>query len=242
MEKNVDIEARYIDGSYLKESQSWHSGDADWKVGQILPLFKNIDPAPATIGDIGCGSGDILAALATALPSVKRFEGWEIAPEAFAMTGRHSNQKLVFRNESLLENADVRYDVALAIDVFEHVTDYIGFLRQLNRHAKHFVFHIPLDASAYTIFFEENILRYKREKTGHLHYFSKYTALATLEDCGYQIEDYRFTHAKVFPPAKNFMGKFKQGIRKAVFAISPNFCARTIGGCSLAVLAMSKPG
>lgn len=33
----------------------------------------------------------------------------------------------------------------MLIDVFEHIEDYMDFLRSINSRAKYFVFHIPLD-------------------------------------------------------------------------------------------------
>jgi 2-polyprenyl-3-methyl-5-hydroxy-6-metoxy-1,4-benzoquinol methylase len=233
----MSIDTRYIDGSYLQATGGWHSEDAAWKVDHIMSVIGEIAPGLKSIGDIGCGSGDILAQLAVRVPTANLLEGWELAPEAYALTKRHTLSQISFHNKSLFDFPGSKYDLMMAMDVFEHVSDYLGFLEKLREHGERFVFHIPLDASALTIFNEEHVLRNKREEIGHLHYFTKYSALATLEDAGYKILNYKFTHAKVFPPANYLSGKIRQGLRKIVFALSPYFCARTIGGCAMMVLA-----
>ena len=40
------------------------------------------------------------------------------------------------------------YDLILCIDVFEHVEDYIGFLKTLKNKSKYHIFNIPLDMCA----------------------------------------------------------------------------------------------
>ncbi len=234
------LDNRYMDGSYLEETGNWHSEDAHWKAQHILRGMQALGTSVKTVGDIGCGSGDVLAYLAKNLPDIDAFAGWELAPAAFDLTLRHASPKLSFFNQSLFEAPGQVYDLILAMDVFEHVEDYIGFLKKLRAHGKAFMFHIPLDASAYSVFFEENILRYKREKVGHLHYYTKYTALATLEDSGYSIVNHFFTHSKVETPAKGAKEKVKQAVRKAVFGVNPDLCSRTIGGCSLMVTATAQ--
>lgn len=47
----------------------------------------------------------------------------------------------------MLQETDVSWDLVLVLDVFEHVDDYLGFLRGLSRIARNIIFHIPLDIS-----------------------------------------------------------------------------------------------
>src|SRR5437762_3422341 len=59
------------------------------------------------------------------------------------------------------------------------------------------VFHIPLDMSALAVALgNEN---FARRVTGHLHYYSKDSALATLEACGYEVLSWRFTDTFTLP-------------------------------------------
>jgi hypothetical protein len=74
------------------------------------------------------------------------------------------------------------------MDVFEHVDDYLGFLKLCKGRAKNTMFHIPLDISAQAVL--RNQLIDSRNSVGHLHHFIKDTAIATLVDSGYEIVDY----------------------------------------------------
>ncbi len=237
----MSIDSRYTDGSYMAETGGWHAEDADWKAGHIKRVIAGIADRLSSVCDFGCGSGDVLARLAQNWMKPETFEGWELAREAFALSSRHQNPKLVFHNESLLNHPAQKYDLLLMMDVFEHVEDYIGMLRNIREHATWFVFHIPLDASAMGILQDSSFLRYKRENVGHLHYFTEYTALATLRDAGFEIEQYFFTHSVVHPPATRLVDKVRFGIRKILFSMNAGFYSRFMGGCSLMVLA-KNPG
>ena len=77
----------------------------------------------------------------------------------------------------------------LLIHVIEHVDDYIGFLRRLSGLGKAFVFHIPFDLNAQGLM-HGRILK-SRSHAGHLHYFNKDIAVATLRDTGYEIKTWQ---------------------------------------------------
>ena len=98
------------------------------------------------------------------------------------------------------------------MDVFEHVDDYLGFLKLCKNKAKHTIFHIPLDLSASAIL--RNRLMAVRKSVGHLHYFMKETALATLVDAGYEIIDSFYTTGSLELPMKDFKIKIG-GLTKA---------------------------
>ena len=71
---------------------------------------------------------------------------------------------------------------------------------------------------------------------GHIHSFTKDTALATLRDTGYEIHDHFYTAHYELPymPLKSrLMGIF----RKLVFNLNEDVAARVLGGYSLMVLA-----
>ena len=128
-------------------------------------------------------------------------------------------------------------DLVLLIDVFEHVDDYMGFLKRLSGLGKAFVFHIPLDLNAQGLM-RGSMLK-SRANVGHLHYFSKDTALATLEDTGYQVKAWRFTgssqHAgRSTRPLRTRIANLP---RRLLFPIAPETTALLMGGYSLLVLA-----
>ena len=75
-----------------------------------------------------------------------------------------------------------------------------------------------------------------RKQFGHLHYFTKDTALATLTDCGYDIIDSVFTAvgAERGRGLKSLIAKWP---RRILAALNQNLAARLLGGHSLLVLA-----
>ena len=180
----------YHDGRYAKSNPTWHEEDSPWKAAQILRLLRDRDVRPATMAEIGCGAGGVLAAVVVEMPSVKWAEGWDVAREAIERAERYQNERMNFVTGDMLAT-DKRYDLCLCIDVFEHVPNYMGFLRALRGHAERHIFHIPLDMHVSALLRDRH--HDVRASVGHLHYFSRGTALATLADCGYRVEEARFT-------------------------------------------------
>jgi hypothetical protein len=135
----------------------------------------------------------------------------------------------------LLATESPCFDLLLCIDVFEHVEDYIGFLKKLRAKARVKIFHIPLDMSAQWVLRGGPILL-SREQIGHLHYFNKDTALATLQDTGYEVSDWFYTPAALDKP-RSVKAKLARLPRQTLSAINPDLSARMLGGYSLLVQA-----
>ena len=140
-----------------------------------------------------------------------------------------------FRLANLLDE-DVRFDLAMAIDVFEHVEDYFGFLRKLRTKATWKVFHIPLELSAQMVFRARPLVDARRS-VGHIHHFSKETALATLEDCGYRVIDHSYTSGRTELGNLGWKTQLLKWPRQALYRVNPDAAARVLGGYSLLVLA-----
>jgi len=78
--------------------------------------------------------------------------------------------------------AEGHYDLVLVMDVIENVEDCFGVRRRLRPHGDLVVFHVPLEFAG--LYLLRNVPMAHREALGHLHYFSKDTALALLADTG----------------------------------------------------------
>ena len=226
---------RYLDGAYLAHNPSWHAEHSPTKARWIDEMLRRNRVDPGTVAEVGCGSGEILVELKKRR-SETRFTGFEISPQAYAICSVKQEPGLDFRLADLLEAADERFDVLLAIDVFEHVPDYMGFLKALKGKAEHVVFHIPLDLSAQALI-RGTSYPILRDRTGHLHYFYKYTALATLRDCGYEIVDWSYTRSSQELPGKGLRTKLANLPRRLMQLVSEDLSARLFGGYSLLVLA-----
>lgn len=229
------IEAIYTEenGEYLQNNPTWHVEDSPWKAKQILKIINANHISPKSIAEVGCGAGEIVNQLYLSMPGDIHFTGYDISGDAINLAKNREKDRLIFKHENFLETT-TQYDLLIMMDVFEHVTDYLGFLKLCKNRAKHTIFHIPLDLSVSAIL--RNKLIDGRKSVGHLHYFMKETALATLVDSGYDVIDFFYTTGSLDLPLKNFRSKLAVLPRKILYAINKDMAAKLVGGFSLLVL------
>jgi SAM-dependent methyltransferase len=227
----------YTKGEYFARNPTWDEEHSPWKAKQINKIIVRNNLQPRSICEVGCGAGGILNELYIELPNNVSFVGYEISPQAYELAKRKSKERLQFYMGDFLKIVDDQFDLLLLIDVIEHIEDYFGFLRGLQDKAKYKIFHIPLDISVQRVLLRKPILRRRRE-VGHIHYFTKETALATLEDTGYEVIDFFLTPSTLdfkAPNFKYFLGRFP--LRLASL-LNREMAARILGGHSLMVLAI----
>jgi hypothetical protein len=128
-----------------------------------------------------------------------------------------------------------QYDLVICLDVFEHIEDYYSFLRSARSVGKKFIFNIPLDMNVMKVL--TNGIKYARKEVGHLHYFSEYTALETLKDCGFKINDSFLSTSYLSTAPRNIRQLLVLPFRIAILALGKSFGARIFGGQSLVVYA-----
>lgn len=230
------MEDMYEGDLYEKNNPTWHEQDSPWKARQVEKMIVKNRLQPKTLCEIGCGTGDILLNLEKSLPTDVRLSGYEIAPRAFDRAKLKETDRTRFHLADLLTEDAARFDLVLAIDVLEHVKDYIGFIEKLKGVGTYKMFHIPLDLSAQSVARARPILNL-RHGVGHLHYFFKQTALETLESCGYTILDSFYTASRLELPDQALSSRVMRLPRRAAFAVNPDLTVRVLGGYSLMVLA-----
>jgi len=221
---------------YLKANPTWHVEDSPWKAKQISKMLKRNSIELKSIAEVGCGVGEILNQLYQVMPNDVNFIGYDISFDAISLAKSRENERLRFKQENFLET-NYKYDLLLMIDVFEHVDDYLGFLKSCKNKSKYTIFHIPLDIDVLGIL--RNVPIKTRKSVGHLHYFTKHTALATLADCGYEILDSFYTAGMLELPNKKLKSKIAAIPRKIMYRINKDFAVTLLGGYSLLVL--TKP-
>ena len=225
----------YNDGTYLENNNSWHLEDSPWKARQIIKMIEKNHLSPNTVCEIGCGAGEILNQLYQQLPASVSFSGYDISPQAYELARTREKNRLYFYQRDLLEE-NRQDDILLIIDVIEHVPDLYGFLEKLKSKGVYKIFHIPLDLSVQTVLRSKPIIT-GRKQVGHIHYFTKETAIASLEDKGYTIIDYFYTAGMVELPGKAMKSKLLNIPRRILYKMHPGLTARILGGYSLMVLA-----
>jgi 2-polyprenyl-3-methyl-5-hydroxy-6-metoxy-1,4-benzoquinol methylase len=224
----------YSNKTYLSNNKDWHSSDSKWKANHINYILKKNNIYPYSIVDIGCGSGDIICNLSL-LYKKTLFHGFDVSIDACKIAKKKNNKRIKFKMLNL-KSLNYKYDCLLCIDVFEHVENYLFFLKSIKKRAKYKVFHIPLDMNVSGLL-KTDIIIWARKYLGHLHYFNKQTALSTLEYCEYRIIDFYITAPIFISNPNTFKQYLLKYLAKTIAFFSKNFAAKLFPGFSLIVLA-----
>jgi SAM-dependent methyltransferase len=227
-------ESIYTDGSYLaKTGGTWHLEDSRFKARRIASMLaRHNEVKPNTVCEIGCGAGGILAELQDMLPNHIAFTGYDISPQAHALSARFSNPRCQFiLGDAFADHS--QYDVVLVMDVIEHVEDYFSFLRHSREKGDWKLYHIPLDA------YVSGILRGNNswDTVGHLHLFTIETALKSLQHTGHRVIDWIFTDGAIVAPQQTTRGRIANLLRIPLSKLSIKLTSRLLGGYSMLVLA-----
>ena len=229
---------RYLTGDYLRDNPTWDLEDSRWKADQILAFLRRHRLAGPRIVEVGCGAGGVLAALARAMPDAQ-LQGFDIAPDAARFWPSHREPNLRLEVGDLLAREDGgTYDLALVLDVVEHVADPFAFLTRLRPRAHHHVFHFPLDLSAASVWRGQPLLHVRR-KVGHLHYFTKDLVLSLLSECGYEVVDWTYTGAAFAAPQRTWKTRLAGVPRRIAYALGKDAGVRLLGGETLLLLTRS---
>ena len=225
----------YVTAAYEQNNPSWHEEDSPWKARQIEAMIRRNGLTVDRLAEIGCGTGEILLNLERAFPEA-HLVGYEIAPHAYQRAAAKEMSRTTFLLQDALAGEVPSVDVVLAIDVIEHVEDYLSFLKALKTKARYKILHIPLDLSVQSVARSWPILQL-REGVGHIHYFYKETALAALADCGYTVLDTAYTASRLELPNQALSSRLMRLPRRLSYALNPDLAVRVLGGYSLLVLA-----
>jgi SAM-dependent methyltransferase len=227
---SIPVGKTYTDGSYAAATGgTWHFEDSAFKAGQVLRMLRgHPEVNPNSICDIGCGAGGVLAELERKLDSTAWFTGYEVSPQAHALSQRLASARREYVLGDPFADAEF-FDVALALDVVEHVEDCFGFMRQCGSKATWKIYHIPLDVSTSTLLRGTNCW----DSVGHLHLFTRETAIKTVEHSGQKVIDWFLTPVSLVRPHRRAT-RFTNIPRR----ILPELLAsRLFGGYSIMILA-----
>ena len=226
----------YTDGTYLKNNPNWHSHESPWKAKEVVKAIKRNNLNASSICEVGCGSGEILKIVSEQLKGDITFTGYDISPQAFEICSKKSKNNLRFYLKDLTEESKAAFDIVLVLDVVEHIEDFYGFLRKLKTKGRYKIFHIPLAFTVKGVLCMSQIIK-DREMHGHIHCFSKETALASLEYTGYKILDYSYIGKRVDRSNLIWQTNLLKIPRKLFFSINQEMAVRILGGYSLSIVA-----
>lgn len=228
----MKIENNY--GTEALEKRRWIEEDSPWKAQKIYQILSKNNVSPTSVGEIGCGKGGVLFHLAKFYDKSVEFYGYETSSEAFSVCQSKASENIHFFQKDLLKE-DVFFDMVMAINVFTHVRDYLGFLSELRKKGEYKVFHVPLQITVYSTL-RSRYFQNKPSMQSHLHHFNKDTALGTLKATGYDIIDYFYTSGYLDLPDRARWSNLWNIPVKLLYAINNDLAARIFGGFSLMVL------
>jgi SAM-dependent methyltransferase len=246
------IQEFYTSGEYLQENPTWHADESPWKVVGVLGILRKNQLKPGTVGEIGCGVGEVLRLLQVNLPADCELWGYDISPKAIELCGPKANDKLHFILSDRSQAVNKHFDVILILDVLEHLEDYFSFLRDLHPRSDYMIFQLPMDISLRSVFLKR--INHFRKTYGHLHYFTKETALQMVRDAGYEVVDYCYNGPTGMAPMSwgqvrsrpSLLPRLLLRLVKRIvwklsfdllFAINQDFAIRLTGGRRLLILA-----
>lgn len=229
----------YQSGEYLAKNPTWDVEDSVWKAEQVRKILALNGLAPASVVEVGCGAGGVLASLHDVSPDVLYY-GFEIAPDASRFWGEYQEKNISFAIEDFLSVDTPHFDVLMLLDVIEHIPEPFSFLKGMHGRADYYVFHVPLDLSALSVFRERPLLNV-REKVGHIHYFTKGLALSLILEAGFEIMSWSYTNAAFSAPQRTWKNRLAQLPRKLANAVlGRDAGVRLLGGDTLMVLARTR--
>jgi len=230
----LDVSDIYKNREYLNNNQNWHQEDSPYKSSFVIKSIDKNSIEFKECVDVGCGAGLVVELLARNYKNSK-FTGCDLSVDAQPFWNhRDKLENLSFSNKDIISE-DKIYDLVVCLDVFEHVEDYYSFLRGLSKVGHNFIFNIPLDMNVMKVI--TNGIKYARDEVGHLHYFNQYTALQTLKDCGYTIEDSFLSAAFLGHAPRNKRQLAVLPFRLLTLALGRSIGAKLFGGQSLVVYA-----
>ena len=197
MEENL-----YTSKDYSLKNPSYHIEDSLFKSKNFIKLLKinkfNFNEIKNVI-DVGCGAGEILKELKKSnyFNVNTKFSGYDINKEIIKYANKNTDENINFYSDDYFEcELYKKSDLIICADVYEHIDDYMGFLKKLSLGGKFFLFNIPLDISFRSIL-SKKFIKNNFDTYGHIHFFNKNIAKLILNYCGYETIDTMY--------AKNFL-------------------------------------
>lgn len=180
----VETRAFYEAGYALEDPEQaarmgrWRAIGARSKAAHVRTLLQRAGVRPATIVEIGCGDGSLLAELA----ALAMVDGFELSSNAADQARARGVARRVEAFDGLhVPAGDDAYDLAVLSHVVEHVPDPLPLLQEAARVAPHVLVEVPLEDNPSA---RRPAKRRLSEQSGHLHAFSRASLNALLNDAG----------------------------------------------------------
>ena len=158
----------------------WRELGARSKAAHVRALCARAGLRPASLVEIGCGDGALLAQL-RGLADV--LDGFELSPPAAALARRAvpEARRIEAFDGSRVPAADGEYELAVLSHVLEHVPDPLPLLAEAARVAPWVLVEVPLEANRSAA---RPAKRAEASRIGHLHAFDRAAVRALVAGAG----------------------------------------------------------
>ncbi|HTV83641.1 MAG TPA: methyltransferase [Acidobacteriaceae bacterium] len=134
--------------------------------------------APRSVLDVGCGSGNNLAAIAATMPDIV-LTGTDVSSEALALAAHRVPSAALHLLDAQRETLDGQFDLVLSNQVIEHLLDDAAALRNMARMARQWVLVATMRGR----------MRSSEIAIGHYRNYSDAELRAKAETAGLEIVD-----------------------------------------------------
>jgi SAM-dependent methyltransferase len=233
------IDPYYTSGQYLQNASG--NADATFKIAELAKVVdeyrRQYGLHITKVADIGCGTGGTTLACAELFKQTGeevQVDGYDVHPDVAHLRGTDRVQ--FFQTDFCTQVLQSPYDLALILDVLEHVPDPISFLKAVAERAYLVALHIPLDDSWLSGL--RNLARSNLDNPGHLIQLNPASALNLVAFAGLRTRIYRYTPGFRAPTGRQTrQQRLLYPVRALLYRLTPYLLQRTVGGTSLMVLA-----
>ena len=155
---------------------------------------RAIGPVARQILDFGCGTGAAASVLAAAGHKVV---GVDVSDTGLRVARRNARSAtfVSIETESCLPFSDRAFDVCLCTEVLEHLVDVTGFIAEIHRVLDSnglFIITVPFHGWVKNVLVVTlNFERHFDPTWGHIRFFSKRSLFQSLENGGFDIEQFQ---------------------------------------------------
>ena len=205
-----------LEGEEAARMGRWRAIGARSKAEHVETLLRRAGVEPASIAEIGCGSGDVLAELhRRGLSPV--LDGFELSHRAAGIARDRNVARRVeaFDGEHVPAGTS-EYDLAILSHVLEHVPEPLPLLREAARVARHLIVEVPLEDNRSA---RRPAKRRLAEAAGHVHALNRADVRRLVEEAGLTAREelsdpLSYEHAAFFGGAGK--GAVKWAVRRAL--------------------------
>jgi SAM-dependent methyltransferase len=171
----------------VEADYNWQASLWKW---QNLERLIRAHGEPASLLEFGCGSGEMLALARDAFPGVE-LHGYDIAERMIELARERLGDVHLTRGaEEALERHAPPVDVALAVDILEHLVEPRRAIRALGSAGRRVALKIPLERRRIRLGIQRQRVGVEHV-AGHLHFWTVGDARRLLADAGLEvIEDF----------------------------------------------------